>query len=420
MRYSTSILSAILILAIATACSNSSTGSEPEHDPVFGAIEVLVITTGEDDDPDGYTVSVEGGESKEIGPNGTVTFTQVITGNKTVILSGIPGHCTVEGTPSEAFNLGESETRTIEFEVSCTAIFRDKILFLRGNDNSGYQLNYMDTDGGNLRIVTDLIFTSTASPAASPDGLKVIFAWDESGGDSRQIWVMNSDGSGLQNLTQNPGMEHGGSVWSPDGNKIAFHARPVGGNLGSFDIYVMDADGTNVVNITDSQFIAALSPSWSPDGSQIVYSSSQAEAGVGVLYSIAIINDDGSGRNLIIEGEPNVINTEPSWSPEGSNIAFERFTIGGGASGLRQIHLVNADGSNIRNISMEGGSTERNANASWSPDGSQIVFNKIPTFSVRNIYIMNTDGEIQGSSLTNGADDSDNHINPSWSPFTRN
>lgn len=415
MKYVPSILSAILIVAIVTACSKSSTGSEPEPDLVFGSIEVNVITTGEDDDPDGYTVSIEGGESKEISPNGTVIFTQVNTGSKTVTLSGIPEHCTVEGTPSQAFTLEDREVRAIEYEIFCTAIFRNKILFMRSTgESSEYQIYSVSPDGSNMRMVSDWVLTSNAAPSASPDGLKVVFSGSEAEGENAQIWIQNSDGSGLQNLTNDPEKVYTGPVWSPDGSNIAFAANDPGSDV-SDDIYIMDAEGSNLANITNDPDVSDFAPSWSPDGNELVFTSVKPNPSGGNLFSIEKINADGSGRTTLLEDE-GILVIAPKWSPNGNTIAFERLVFG--SQTPRQIHLMNTDGSNARNITAEGGNPALTTNgASWSPDGNRIAFHTSGGTAL-NLFIMNTNGEVQGSRITNG-EDNQHHVNPSWSPFAR-
>src|SRR5439155_423135 len=60
-----------------------------------GDVYVSTSTTGVDLDPDGYTVTVDGGASQPMASNGTVTFTGVAAGSHTVALSGIAGNCSV-------------------------------------------------------------------------------------------------------------------------------------------------------------------------------------------------------------------------------------------------------------------------------------------------------------------------------------
>ena len=69
---------------------------------------------------------------------------------------------------------------------------------------------------------------------------------------------MNADGSGLQNLTNNPG-EDRGPVWSPDGTKIAL----VSARDGNSEIYVMNADGSGLQNLTNNPGYDD-GPAWRP------------------------------------------------------------------------------------------------------------------------------------------------------------
>src|SRR5437868_1722235 len=74
----------------------------------------------------------------------------------------------------------------------------------------------------------------------SPDGTKIAFSSNADG--NPEIYVMNADGSGIKQLTDNSAIDWNPS-WSPDGKKIAFTS----GRDGDFDVYVMDADGSNTI-----------------------------------------------------------------------------------------------------------------------------------------------------------------------------
>jgi TolB protein len=91
----------------------------------------------------------------------------------------------------------------------------------------------------------------------SPDGRKIAFASHRSGG--MQIFVMNADGTGVVNLTNDSTAIAFGATWSPDGRRIAFR----GFRNGNVDIFVMNADGSGVVNVTNHP-ANDDAPNWSP------------------------------------------------------------------------------------------------------------------------------------------------------------
>jgi TolB protein len=76
-----------------------------------------------------------------------------------------------------------------------------------------------------------------------------------------QICTINSDGSGLTQLTKDAMMKSRPS-WSPDGKKIAYSAY-TGDVAKDRDIFLINADGTNQVDITNFRGLDDY-PSWSP------------------------------------------------------------------------------------------------------------------------------------------------------------
>ena len=79
---------------------------------------------------------------------------------------------------------------------------------------------------------------------------------------------------------------------------------------GDYDIYVMDADGGNVVQVTDNNAADDETPSWSPDGSQIAYTSN-LDGGDKEIYVI-----DVDGCNVLQLTDNNAADDwDPDWSP---------------------------------------------------------------------------------------------------------
>jgi dipeptidyl aminopeptidase/acylaminoacyl peptidase len=118
-------------------------------------------------------------------------------------------------------------------------------------------------------------------PAWSPDGTRIALVTevcDDEGCSGYDLWIMNSDGSGLMLL------RHNGTrpSWSPDGRKIAFDDLA--------NVWTMNADGSGAVLIASD----AVSPAWSPDGKRIAFASIYLHGG---LYTA---NADGSGQTPVI------------------------------------------------------------------------------------------------------------------------
>jgi hypothetical protein len=86
-----------------------------------GDLDVSTTTTGSDLDPDGYTVSVDGGQSQTIGSNGSVTFSGLAEGDHTVELTGVAGNCTVSGANPRTVTVPFGGTVTTAFGITCVA-----------------------------------------------------------------------------------------------------------------------------------------------------------------------------------------------------------------------------------------------------------------------------------------------------------
>src|SRR5213078_3837987 len=85
-----------------------------------GDLTVTAATSGQDLDPDGYTVTVDGGQSRSLGINTSTTYTVTATSH-TVELSGIAANCTVSGQNPRTVTVPTSGTTTT-FSITCTAL----------------------------------------------------------------------------------------------------------------------------------------------------------------------------------------------------------------------------------------------------------------------------------------------------------
>jgi hypothetical protein len=84
-----------------------------------GNLEVTTATTGTNLDPDGYLLSVDGGQSTAIGLNETLTFQDLAAGNHSVLLDDVAANCSVSGDNPRTVNVPAGGTGSTSFAVSC-------------------------------------------------------------------------------------------------------------------------------------------------------------------------------------------------------------------------------------------------------------------------------------------------------------
>src|SRR5206468_6915811 len=89
--------------------------------PPTGDLTVTAATTGQDLDPDGYTVTVDGGQSRSLGVNTSTTYSGLTATSHTVELTGIAGNCTVSGQNPRTVTVATSGTTTT-FTITCAAL----------------------------------------------------------------------------------------------------------------------------------------------------------------------------------------------------------------------------------------------------------------------------------------------------------
>ncbi len=192
----------------------------------------------------------------------------------------------------------------------------------------------MDAEGrGSVRLTDDPV--SDGEPAWSPDGRRIAFR------RAADLYTMKPDGTDLTRLTTDAYASE--PAWSPDGTRIAYVSLqspcPGGCPLPSPQpfvpqILVMNADGTGAVNLTNDAAIEARHPSWSPDGMRIAY---DAHPSAGGEVAIWLMNPDGSAKIRLPPAPGN--DSEPAWSPDGTKIVFTRY-----GNNLGDIFIRNADG----------------------------------------------------------------------------
>jgi TolB protein len=132
-------------------------------------------------------------------------------------------------------------------------------------------------------------------PNWSPDGEKIVYTrFDEGDNPDRpsgaEIFVLSSDGSGSPRRLTFNSEEERAPAWSPDGTRIVFMCRYGGPD---FEVCIMNADGTGLVQMTNNA-VQELSIRWSVDGDQFVFN--RPVAGQNQIFSI---NVDGTGETQL-------------------------------------------------------------------------------------------------------------------------
>ena len=214
-----------------------------------------------------------------------------------------------------------------------------------------------------------------------PNRIAYAKMWDYGDSTLTHVFVINTDGSGMQDLTPT-GVRYASSLaWSPDGSKIAFKEYQ--------RLMVVNADGTGLDTIATNPQLS--SPAWMPDGQHILYfAGTDIERTVPNERGIWSVKYDGTGRVKI--------RTVPSsegayWrfqvSPDGNKLALCH--TGSGSASLR---VMDIDGTGLLTLPLQcDGSTPQ-----WSPDGSRIL-----TVHNFNLYTVSPDGGTLEQLTTDGA-----------------
>jgi len=137
----------------------------------------------------------------------------------------------------------------------------------------------------------------------SPDGRRIAFMSFREGKSG--IWVMNADGSSPTRLTTS----HTSTRLRAGRRRDADCVRRGGGD--DIEIYVINTDGSGLTQLTNSPPpVWNFQPAWSPEGRQIAFTSNRDGR-----EEIYVMNADGSAQTRLTNGPRQ--NGHPSWSPDG-------------------------------------------------------------------------------------------------------
>ena len=185
-----------------------------------------------------------------------------------------------------------------------------------------------------------------------------------------------------------------------------FTTGPAGGRTGigftstrdgNDEIYAMDGDGANQINLSDNSG-PDTDASWSPDATRIAFVSEDTPS---VTDVFAMDSSDGGNRENLTDDAAS--DHHPAWSPDGLRIAFVS-----DRDGNQEIYVMDSDGSDQTRLTDNAG---EDTWPTWSPDGERIAFASVRG-GQSDIYAMKADGSDQAKVT----DDISTDATPAWGP----
>jgi TolB protein len=213
-------------------------------------------------------------------------------------------------------DLARGEVRLLREKASQPAFSPDgRRLAFHNHDSSHLGLGILDLVTNQVSDLTPHV--EDTMPAWLPSLDQIVFASDKHGDRKWRVYVISPGqvrGEGEEwALGQMP-------TWSPDARRVAYHGCDIrGDNCG---VRVMKAGGFDPGRLSTDPSDTA--PSWSPDGSQVAFIS--ARPGNWELYLV----DVATGQETRLTNHP-AADVAPAWSPDGRRLAFLSNRDGGWA-----------------------------------------------------------------------------------------
>jgi Tol biopolymer transport system component len=193
---------------------------------------------------------------------------------------------------------------------------------------------------------------------------------------------------------------------SPDGRTIAFQREELDGSSVAA-IWTIGIDGTGAHRLTDRSGAWASEPTWSPDERQIAFISTGIDSSW-----ITIVNADGSDPRDIQPSSGSLVTMgDPSWSPDGTTIAAAVHAGAPDGPSIAAFDVASGEQTSVVPMYKDGGSP------SWSPDGHRLAY------ASGGIWMVNiNDGKITQLTTSNDPEDAASadlgysDSQPTWSP----
>jgi Tol biopolymer transport system component len=264
-----------------------------------------------------------------------------------------------------------------------------RIAFAREDPTLGDTVTYTaNPDGSHMQPLLPG-FTS-GSPHWSPDGSEVVVNSSLGVPCCNFLYsavIIDPDTGSSRTLAMPANVGIFCSIWSPDATRLACVGDNPDPSLNG--IYtIRSSDGGGLTRITDAGGMTDVPIDYSPDGSRIVFGRVDPnDHHCTTTSALFVVNVDGTGLQRITPW--GFCDDDGSWSPDGSEIAFEH---------RGSLFVVRPDGSDLAKIPLATSSLNRAGDVTWSPDGTKIVF---------LLFIRRSPGTFEEGIATANADGSD-------------
>jgi eukaryotic-like serine/threonine-protein kinase len=328
-------------------------------------------------------------------PTQTITLPLPSTGDQeTDLVVGLP-EATSTRTPEARILETSTPPATVE------AGWPDQIAF--ASDRRGLpQIFLVNTDGTGLKQITDMP-DGACQPDWAPDGLRLVFIspcpkYLESYALA-SMFIIDADGSNLTALSNIPGGDYD-PAWAPNGEEIAFTSLRSGGKPKLFLLNLID----DTAKLLTEEGASNMQPSWSPDGKEIVFVTNRRGP-----RQVWFMDADGNNQRLFSRSM-DLVNSNPDWSPDGNVIVYTQSQ----ANSFPQLVAASQEEDGFTEFPVTQ-SNEPMRDARYSPNSDYLVFEgwtrSDPT--IHNIYVMNSSG-VNLQQVTYGAN---MDFHPVWRPF---
>lgn len=233
-------------------------------------------------------------------------------------------------------------------------------------------------DGSGLeRLTTHAAYDDQA--AFSPDGRQIVFVSTRQGGFAR-LWTLDLASKRVKPLTSGAGV--GGDFrpsWSPDGAWIAFSSGRGGGlpfaqgrweRLQPAALYIVRPDGSGLKRISEPGEFCG-SPKWNRDNRRVIAYCMTAEQTLAIRRALPETGPGGTDTRLV---SFDITNGTSEVVKSASGVMFNPSYVGDTVGYVRK--FAQGPGAGIYYADGRSGPKGDIRSASWSPDGSRVVFHK--------------------------------------------